>query len=316
MRIPVLLLALGLAGAAALAAPAQADRDQWSFTTNIDGDVKIMTCADLEMSFWNKKRGDVPNVRRNQTIAISQAPSTPLRIVSAQGGVRVQPSTDGSYSAVICQVAAADTRAKADAILDDVQASYTGGELRVNGPDHRNWGCYVILNAPKGAVLNLIAENGGLCVRDVEGTFDLRTQNGPISLIGVSGTVDARAQNGPIDIKGHSGDIELTCENGPVGVTLDQATWEGRGLTASTQNGPIMIEIPKNVRTGVRVEGTDQSPIKWGGWSGDHWGIDDDGSSKVFRFGSEPTKVRVSTVNGPIEIKASGARTTKGGKRI
>jgi hypothetical protein len=316
MRTTIVLLFLGLAGTAMVAVPAEPSDNDLSFTTSGSSE-PILTCDELKMSFWDKHQGDVVNTRRDQTVAISQKASTPLRIVApTRGGIRVQPSPDGSYSALICEVAAASSRASAEAILDGVQASAGGGALTVTGPSSGNWGCYVVLSVPRGVVLNLSAENGELAVRDVEGQFELRTENGPISLSGVSGTVDARARNGPIEIKGHSGDIELRCENGPVGVKLDQTTWEGRGLTASTQNGPIRVELPKDIKTGVRVQGTDNSPVKWGGWSGDHWGIDDEDGSKVFRFGSEPTKVRVSTINGPIEIKASGGRATKGTKRI
>jgi DUF4097 and DUF4098 domain-containing protein YvlB len=155
-------------------------------------------------------------------------------------------------------------------------------------------------------VLDLRAENGELSLRDVNGKFDVHTVNGPISLNHVSGTVDARAQNGPIDIKGGSGDIKLACDNGPIGVKLDKPVWEGRGLDASTQNGPISVVIPKDVRTGVRVQGSGNSPIQWSGWSGDHWGIDDESGMKIFRFGSDATKIRVSTINGPISIKPLG----------
>ena len=311
------LIGFGLAGSALLSDPISARNRDWSFTTGIDGDTGNVTCSDIKMSFWEHSIGDVPNVRRDQTVSITQSASTPLRMdASTRGGIRVQPSADGSYSATICQVAAARKRADADAILDRVQASYAGGELRVSGPDDSNWGCYVILNVPKGAVLNLRAENGELSLRDLDGKFDLRTVNGPIGLNHVSGTVDAHAQNGPIDIKGGSGDIQAACENGPIGVKLSEPVWEGRGLDASTQNGPINVVIPKNMRTGVRVQGSENSPIKWSGWSGDHWGIDDEDGMKVFRFGSGETKVRVSTVNGPISIKPIGGEGKVKTKRI
>lgn len=301
------LIGFGLVGSALLPNPTTARNRDWSFTTNIDGDTGNVTCSDIKMSFWDSSPGDVPNVRRDQTVSITQSTSTPLRMdATTRGGIRVQPSSDGSYSATICQVAAAEKRADADAILDRVQASYSGGELRVTGPDDWNWGCYVILNVPRGSVLDLKAENGGLSLRDVDGKFDLLTVNGPIGLDRVSGTVNAHAQNGPIDIKGGSGDIRAVCENGPIGVKLNQPVWEGRGLDASTRNGPISVVIPKNVRTGVRVQGSENSPVSWSGWTGDHWGIDDDGGRKVFRFGSGETKVRVSTVNGPISIKPMG----------
>ena len=300
------LIAFGVGGSVLLPHPTAARYRAWNFNTSLDGDAEKVTCSDLKMSFWDSRQGDVANVRRDQTVSITQSASTPLRVNTAPHcGIRVQPSADGSYSATICQVAAAKTRAQADDILDDVRADYSSGELRVTGPDD-NWGCYVILNIPKGTVLNLRAENGELSLRDVDGKFDLHSANGPISLNHVSGTVNVRARNGPVDIKGGSGDVVIACDNGPIGVKLDKLVWEGRGLDASTQNGPIMVVIPKNLRTGVRVQGSENSPLQWSGWSGDHWGIDDEDGSKVFRFGSEPTKVRISTGSGPISIKPIG----------
>ena len=300
------IIAFGVGGSLLLPHPTTARNRDWNFNASIDGDIGNLTCSGIRMSFWDSRQGDVSNVRRDQTVSITQSTSTPLRVDAApHGGIRVQPSADGSYSATICQVAAAKTRANADEILDDVRANYTGGELRVTGPDD-HWACYVILNVPRGTVLNLRAENGDMSLRDVDGKFDLHSVNGPISLNHVSGTVDARARNGPIDIKGGSGDIEIVCDNGPIGVKLDKPVWEGRGLDASTQNGPISVVIPRNVRTGVRVQGSENSPIQWSGWSGDHWGIDDEDGYKVFRFGSGETKVRVSTINGPISIKPLG----------
>ena len=301
MRRTTLLLALGL-----VASAAAARGNDLSFTTSANGDVKVMTCADLQMSFWDKHPGDVINSRRAQTVAIPLTASSRLRIAASErGGIRVQPSSDGTCSALVCEIAAAKSRQAAEAILDDVRADYGGGELMVRGPDDRAWGCYIILSVPRGAVLDLSARNGELAIRDVDGRFTLRTENGPISITDASGVIDAEAQNGPIDIKGHQGDVRLKAENGPVGVKLDRPTWEGEGLEASTQNGPIKVELPEGVRTGVRIEGTAESPVKWSGSAGRHWGTSSDGNSKIFRFGDGPTRVRVSTVNGPIEIKSS-----------
>ena len=88
-------------------------------------------------------------------------------------------------------------------------------------------------------------------------------------------------------------------------VKLDAATWSGRGLDASTQNGPVRLWAPADLKTGVQLDGSQHSPIQWKragrarpeSWSRDH----------SIRVGDGPVKVRLSTVNGPVEVKGPGA---------
>jgi len=159
---------------------------------------------------------------------------------------------------------------------------------------------------PNDVALDLEAENGGLVMHGVSGQFTLRTTNGPIDLKQVSGKVDGRAVNGPISFSGHAGDVRLEAENGPVGVTLDAATWSGRGLTASTQNGPMSIAAPNDLRTGIEVQGSEHSPFSWNS-VGDKTSASWDGNRTV-RMGTGPVQVRLSTVNGPVNIEGPSSR--------
>ena len=296
-------LAWGLVFASALAVPAHADG--LSLTANFDDGKRIASCSDIDIRFWKDKLGadDIVTSRRDQTVALRADSLTPLKVkASDRGGIRVQPSSDGSLSATVCMAAGARSDDAARAILDKLSVESDRGELRVSGPDAEEWAAYIILNVPSDVALELSAVNGCLSLLDVSGHFNLRTTNGPISLVGVGGEVDAEAVNGPVHFKGHSGDIRLVTQNGPVGVSLDQPTWTGKGLEASAQNGPVKVVVPTGVRSGVQVEGSAHSPVRWNGSA--EPGLTEDGGSRSFRFGEGPILVHVSTVNGPIEIKA------------
>ena len=310
MRLACLTLALAFA-----AGPAGAHSDGMSFTTNVDDDQAVITCADIDMQFWKDRRGDLVTSRRDRSVPVSLG-SSPLRVVASRnGGIRVQAATGSSASAVLCMAAGAKSEAAAAAILDMIEIVNRNGELTVHGPDTEDWGAFILLSIPKDAALDLEAENGSLAMHGVTGNFTLRTTNGPIHLAEVFGKVDGEAVNGPIHYRGHGGDVRLRAQNGPIGVNLDAATWTGKGLTASTQNGHVDFTAPPDLRTGVEVEGSEHSPFHWksiGDMSrasdGDH----------TLRLGSGPVLVRLSTVNGPVSIKggsaATRARSAKGVK--
>ncbi len=303
-RFAVLCLMLALA-----AGPAAAGRDGMSFTANIHDDKPIVTCDDIDMQFWKNRWGDLTNARRDQSVTVSLG-STPLRVIAPHsGGVRVQRASGTGATAVVCMVAGAGSQREAEAILDQVEIVNRNGQLTVDGPEDENWAAYVLLSVPNDVALDMEALNGSLALHGVSGEFTLRTTNGPISITEVSGRVDGEAENGPIDYIGHNGDVRLVAQNGPIGVKLDAATWSGKGLTARTQNGPMSLATPDDLRTGIEVEGSEHSPFSWksagrktsSSWDGDH----------TVRLGTGPVLVRLSTENGPVTIKgAEPSRST------
>lgn len=299
----------------ALAGPALAHRDGVSFTTNIDDDKPLLGCADIEMKFWKDRNGDLVTGRRDQTVSLSLSAANAFRMKAAEhGGIRVQPASGSSASAVICMAAGAKSQEAADAILDKIDVVNSGGELTVNGPEGEDWAAYIIVSVPKDVALDLEAENGGLGLVGVSGRFTLRTINGPISISDVSGKVDAQASNGPIQFRGHEGDVRLAAENGPVGVKLDAATFSGKGLEASTQNGPVHLTAPADLRTGVQVDGSGHSPFQVNGSTFVQGGQGEWGRGRTARFGSGPVLVRLSTVNGPVNIKGPGMKSERPAK--
>ena len=314
MRMRLAILALTLAAAAG---PAMAGRDSMSFTANTDDDKPFLTCDDIDMQFWKNRKGDLANARRDQSVSVTLG-STPLRVVAAHnGGVRVQRASGSGATAVVCMGAGAESQKDAEAILDKVEIVNRNGQLTVDGPEDENWSAYILLSVPNDVALDLEAENGSLSIHGVSGEFTLRTTNGPINLAEVGGKVDGEATNGPINYTGHSGDVRLTAQNGPIGVKLDAATWTGRGLTASTQNGPMELAAPPDLRTGVEVQASQHSPFSWKSGSGKS-SADWDGDRTV-RLGTGPVLVRLSTVNGPMNIKGpekSRSVTPRGSRSV
>ena len=308
MRNHVAAWALGLTLVPAIAFAGH--RESISFTANIDDDAKsVLTCDDIEMKFWKSdvRRDEYVTVRRSQTLALPATGSRALRVRAAShGGIRVQPSSDGKLSALVCMAAGARTEAAAEEMLGKLTVDHAAGELTVSGPDDDLWAAYIVLSVPDDVSLDLSSENGELTVRGVSGNFTLRTMNGPMSLWEVGGVVDGEAVNGPIQYRGHAGDIRLTAENGPVGVVLDAPTWTGKGLTARTTNGPVQFKAPENLRSGVQVEGSAHSPFMWNGVtqpSYDEWR-----RAHSVWLGEGRVVVRLSTENGPVEIQAPKAK--------
>ena len=309
------LAPVGLALAFALGTSPAASAHGINFTVNFDHDQPILSCDDIEMVFGrgHDHEQGLLTVRRGQSLPLKLSGSSPLRVSAAnRGGVRVQASKDGRASVLVCMAAAANTEAEANALLDRLRIRNEGGELTVTGPEDDEWAAYLILSVPRDATLDLEAQNGALALLGVSGRFTLRTTNGPISIADVAGKVDAEAVNGPIQFRGHSGDIRLEADNGPVEVKLDSQTWSGKGLDARTSNGPVQLSAPEGLRTGVLVEASGHSPIQARGVDVSHSG--DWSGKQTLRLGKDPVLVRLSTVNGPVQINGPKASTKSSSK--
>jgi hypothetical protein len=297
---------LAAAIAAAAAAPARAG--DLNFNTRIDQPGRIDSCSDIEMWFGKHDDDrDVATARRSQTLALGSDVKRPLRVEAAdRGGCRVQPATDGKFSALVCMAAGATSTSDGEKILDRLRVENANGVLRVSGPDSDDWAAVIVLSVPAGSTLDLTATNGPLVIGDVDGRFTLRTTNGPIKLAHVGGVVDARADNGPIKFLGHAGDVTLAAQNGPIDVELDAVEWHGKQLDASTHNGPLKLSVPDGMKSGVDVTASRWSPIKWGksAWGP---GRGSSGGEHSYHFGGDHTLVRLSTVNGPVKLTGPGS---------
>jgi hypothetical protein len=114
--------------------------------------------------------------------------------------------------------------------------------------------------------------------------------------------MELSAQNGPISLSGVGGDVHAVAQNGPLQVRLTGTRWNGAGLDAETQNGPVQLSIPENynarLETGT-VNGPMESdfPITVTLNSGRSW------KRMSMTLGDGGPPVRVVTTNGPVSLR-------------
>jgi DUF4097 and DUF4098 domain-containing protein YvlB len=151
--------------------------------------------------------------------------------------------------------------------------------------------------------MELETMNGPISLYDVNGKLTAHANNGPISLHNVSGDAEITAQNGPISMEGSSGNIRIKTQNGPISVNLNETSWNGEGLTADAQNGPVTLRVPSGFQSSFVVESTTHAPMSCHasicGSARKTW----DDEHRRIEFGSSPAVVHLSTVNGPVSVE-------------
>ncbi|HVM75746.1 MAG TPA: hypothetical protein VMT75_08895 [Candidatus Saccharimonadales bacterium] len=265
-------------------------------TTAHSNDI-VESCNDLHIRFDHHDTVMQSEVR---TVTKSEAPTLRVR-AEYNGGLQVQGWDQAAYSVTLCK--AAEAGSGAESLLSQIHLTFQNSELGVSGPssgDH--WSAYLLIRAPKAAAMDLQAHNGPLTLRKVDGSLRVRAENGPVTVTDCNGDLDLASHNGPVTLEGNSGKLKVTTENGPVTVALTGAKWNGSGLDAHATNGPVRLEIPSGYQSGVVLESDGNGPFQCRAsvcsegrktWDEDH---------KRVEFGSGPTLVRVSTVNGPVSV--------------
>ena len=201
----------------------------------------------------------------------------------------------------MCKFAAADDERAAAARLAEIRAEARDGKLTLRGPSGDDWLAFLLITAPAGAAMEVSVTDGPLAVDGVDGDFRLRATNGPISLRDTAGTFDVVVRNGPVAVERGGGRMKIDLENGPIAVDLSGEEWRGEGLQARSVNGPLSLSIDRSFKSAVVVESSGSGP-----WSCENCGDGkrswDDGGRR-FEFGSGPTRVRLSTENGPVAVE-------------
>lgn len=267
------------------------------FVLSASGDEQANRCSDLHVTFSHR---EAVVGAEERTITKAEAPT--LRVTAeSNGGVQVNGWDNDSYLVTLCK--AADEGDDAQSILSEIHLTFHDGELGVSGPGSQNrWSAHLLIRSPKTATLDLSLKNGPVSLHHVDGQLKVRSQNGPVTVSSCSGQLDLSSQNGPLTLENNSGKQTVHAQNGPVTVALSGDSWNGDGLEAHATNGPITLRIPSGYRTGVILESEGHSPFECNSsvcsegrrtWDEDH---------KRIEFGSGPTLVRVSTVNGPVSV--------------
>src|SRR5215469_2338775 len=97
----------------------------------------------------------------------------------------------------------------------------------------------MLTSTPKSAAMELETIKGPIPWYDVDGKLKAHAHNGPISMRNFSGDADVSALNGPIIVEGSGGNVRIRTENGTSSLDLKGTSWNGSGLSADAQNGPL-----------------------------------------------------------------------------
>jgi hypothetical protein len=231
---------------------------------------------------WNGRRPTECDVRVQRISAREM-----LTVRPGQNGAVQIVAADRSDVEVHTRIqASGDSRGDATNIMRGIQIEY-GTTIAARGPQRDvdgHWSVSFLIYVPRNTNLDLETRNGPISVRNVVGRMELSAQNGPISLTGVGGDVHALAQNGPLQVR------------------LTGTRWNGAGLDAETQNGPVQLSIPENynarLETGT-VNGPMESdfPLTVTLNSGRSW------KRMTMTLGDGGPPVRVVTTNGPVSLR-------------
>jgi DUF4097 and DUF4098 domain-containing protein YvlB len=209
------------------------------------------------------------------------------------------------YGITACLAAGARNEERAADVLHRIEVSLDRGRVSVRGPDDKDWLVYFIIRVPEDATLDLESVNAPIDLREVSGQIRARTQNGPISLNDCRGDIDVRAQNGPVSIQAGSGRQRLRVVNGPLDITLEGRRWNGEGIDARVDNGPVSLKFPDDYRSGVRLEMAEHSPLQCRSAACQGWYGGDESGIRRLDFGSSSPVIRISAGNGPVDIQSA-----------
>jgi hypothetical protein len=258
-------------------------------------------CSDLHVRFDDR---DAVMEKEERTVTKAEAPTLRVR-PHKNGGVQVQGWNQDTYSVTSCKFASNEDGG-AQRILAQMTLSVKNGEVSTNGPsDDGDWTVYLLIRAPKASTIDLDTANGPLSLYSVDGKLTAHATNGPITLRDFSGDADVRAANGPISISGSSGNVRIHTENGPISINLKGTTWNGTGLTADAQNGPLTLSVPSDYKSSFSVESRNYSPMSCHASICDNARKTWDDNNRRIEFGGAPAMIRLSTVNGPVSIQSS-----------
>jgi len=304
MRKTMLFLTVLVLGSLLVFEPAGAqDRKHRNTTISTSGDKGITDCEHIRMRI-----GDGETIRSQLTQTVPRLANSSLQARSSRnGGIQVQGWNRDEYSITACLAAAGDNANEAKALLDQLKLSVIDGKVTVDGPNSQDWIAYLIIQAPNGSALDLIAQNGPIGVSDFSGAVAARSSNGPITFRDVSGQVKADVQNGPITVSGSGGDFRLSAQNGPLTIDLDGNQWSGGELEGRTQNGPLTLKLPETYLSSIRVDASKHSPVECRAiqcrQAARTWD-----RPTVIQFGDANPVIRLSTINGPVTIVSPGEK--------
>jgi len=261
-------------------------------------DAPVASCSDLHVRFDHH---DAVVQSEERTITKADAPT--LRVnAESNGGLQVEGWDNDAYAVTLCK--AAEAGSDAESVLGQIKMTFSNGELGVTGPSsHDRWTAHLLVKAPRGAAMDLHVNNGPMGLFHVDGSLKVRAVNGPITVRGCTGDLDLSAENGPVSLEENGGKQRVRTQNGPITIDLDGKNWSGAGLEAHATNGPVTLRVPEGYQSGVVLESDGNGPFSCRASVCNEGRKTWDEEHKRVEFGTGPTVIRVSTVNGPVSVR-------------
>ena len=234
---------------------AQSSAHRHSLSNHSNGQ-PIGNCSDLRIEFDDRAalvRSEEHTLTRAQAPVLKVQPQT-------NGGTQVVGWDKDTYSVTACKAVAPGS--DAERLLSQISVAIENGKVSTRGPaGDGDWTVYLLVRAPRSAEIELETLNGPISVYDLDGKLTAHAHNGPISVKNFSGDADVSAQNGPISLEGSGGNVHIRTENGPISVDLKGPSWNGAGLSADAQNGPVTLTVPYGYLSGFVVETSNHTPM-------------------------------------------------------
>jgi hypothetical protein len=95
----------------------------------------------------------------------------------------------------------------------------------------------------------------------VESNITASVRHGPLYVENVRGRLDVSAEHGPLHIRDVAGDVRARSTHGPLSVDVSATRWEGAGLDALAQHGPMTLRVPSNFNADLEI-GAEHGPLQ------------------------------------------------------
>ena len=257
-----------------------------------------------------------------ETFTVPTPPSGKLKIENANGKTSVIGEDRADIEVRVTKTARAESEEAARKLLGLIEVDVDEGgdhlELEVGVPKrwNRHGSANLEVRVPRelrvgvfssngavavagmrGDVLGR-SSNGSICIEDVKGDVNVQTSNGKVCCSCTCGRLTARSSNRKIEIGEHDGSIDAMTSNGLIHASIESLGPDG--LTLSTSNGRIVVELPEKVDADVDLR-VDNGVIR------NHRELNNASGERTGRLrgklGHGGCAIRLRTSNGSISLR-------------
>lgn len=237
--------ALFVLASLALAGPAVAQRD---YDTDVEGGE---TCRAIWREYGRSMSGR-PYAVYCEIRDIGTAPKP--GVIDVEGGVRTGIRITGAARSdmrvrLVIQAQGRDV-AEARRLASEVRFDITRMPLEPSIPDfddrdrrgRRFVFATIVIDAP------------------VESNVTAHTTHAPLDIENVRGRIEVRGEHGPVGLRDVGGDVRARVAHGPLDIHLSGTSWDGTGLDALAQHGPLTLRLPRAYAADLEI-GAEHGPM-------------------------------------------------------